>query len=856
MGKRFVVNALITSCVLLNAQATNLVETGQLNSVELTETTSNVSFEDSHMSIYSPVDFQTDAMPEIIIADNELEFVPEIDDILLDTRGSDVLVSNDPPYPPHRHSCLAKDGSNNVYCTCEGTYDGDPCIVVYDSHDNGRNWNLFCAFSYGSPWEECYPSIAVTQDYIVLSFDLRYNGEWRYVQCARAPKQGASFSFFTIDNPNRGLSDLVWMGGNTVGCVYNFIDEFGNRDVEFRRSTNGGETWSGRVPIYGSSGSGDYFRPKIYYASGLLHVAFFEYVKKLLHYSKSSDLGNSWSTVGFYSFFLTYPDICSYSTDDVLIPCRQLSSDYLYYIYTTNGGSSWNWAADNIEIQCPECIEQDGNWCVAYAWSGSVHYATSSVNDRPFNFVQVDDVGVIVVDSVVGICRDSDNQAHVSWTDTRDGQKIWGEMPASVDEYIEVTAPNGGESWIVNNTYDITWTSTGISGYVRIEAHKGTIVYDTIVDNTLDDGIHHWTIPSDYGSHDNFRIKIISINNPAIHDSSDDYFEIVREFRNISFADREWTVRDWYGNPGSNFWCNGNENVWVDGNGWLHLKITHVYNTWYCSEITTEMTTNEYTRYGMHRFYIIGRLDSLDKNVVFSPYIYRDNVTEVDIEFAKWGWDNPYDSWYVVQPGVPGNKDSFAIELTETYSTHYFDWQEDSIRFKSIHGHYTEPPNPGFLIHEWVYTGGDIPSEEEHLYILINLYLNNGNPPSDTQEVEMIVKDADLPSVGPGINDDESRSSILPTASYLKVFHNSPNPSGKVTTIQYSLPFDTNVRLNIYDSYGRLIKTLVDEFQMAGFYNVDWNLRFSTNDPVPSGVYFYQLEINDHTETKKMIICR
>ncbi|ODS36940.1 MAG: hypothetical protein A7315_04445 [Candidatus Altiarchaeales archaeon WOR_SM1_79] len=209
--------------------------------------------------------------------------------------------------------------------------------------------------------------------------------------------------------------------------------------------------------------------------------------------------------------------------------------------------------------------------------------------------------------------------------------------------------------------------------------------------------------------------------------------------RIIIFSGLQWFVKSGDNKgPGNNNWSDSNESVWVDDNGWLHLRIRNVSGTWYCSEVYTVLPT----RYGMHRFYFIGQLDSLDKNVVAAPFLYKDDSHEIDIEFSKWGWEgNPYNAQYVVQPWYnPGNTERFSMELSGTHTTHYIDWHSSRIQFKSIHGHHEEPPNDGYLIHNWTYTGNDIPLEEDDLRVHINLWLVNGSPPSDGNEVEIIVK--------------------------------------------------------------------------------------------------------------------
>jgi len=214
--------------------------------------------------------------------------------------------------------------------------------------------------------------------------------------------------------------------------------------------------------------------------------------------------------------------------------------------------------------------------------------------------------------------------------------------------------------------------------------------------------------------------------------------------RMIEFAGWQWFVKSGCGlGPGPNCWSDSEESVWVDDREQLHLKIRKIGDTWHAAEVYTVACT----QYGMHRFFMDGPLDNLDKNVVAAPFLYKDDFTEIDIEFAKWGEENPpTNAQYVVQPwDNPGNQETFSMPLTGTLSTHYIDWSASSIQFKSIQGHHEEPPSEAHLIHTWVYTGPDNPAQEECLKVHINLWLYRGNPPSDGQEAEIIVQDVELP---------------------------------------------------------------------------------------------------------------
>jgi flagellar hook assembly protein FlgD len=64
-----------------------------------------------------------------------------------------------------------------------------------------------------------------------------------------------------------------------------------------------------------------------------------------------------------------------------------------------------------------------------------------------------------------------------------------------------------------------------------------------------------------------------------------------------------------------------------------------------------------------------------------------------------------------------------------------------------------------------------------------------------------------------------------------------PNPFNPETTIEYSLPRPSFVKLEIYDTAGHLVRTLVNELHQAGVKSVVWDGRNNLGQRVPSGVY-------------------
>jgi len=94
----------------------------------------------------------------------------------------------------------------------------------------------------------------------------------------------------------------------------------------------------------------------------------------------------------------------------------------------------------------------------------------------------------------------------------------------------------------------------------------------------------------------------------------------------------------------------------------------------------------------------------------------------------------------------------------------------------------------------------------------------------------------------------------LPTS--FEVYQNYPNPFNPTTTIEYTLPTEGNVKLEVYNSIGQLVNVLVEEYQNAGRQKVSWNGKDSFGNLVASGIYFYQIKTNSLIQVKKMILMK
>ncbi|MCX6168235.1 MAG: glycoside hydrolase family 9 protein [Ignavibacteriales bacterium] len=91
----------------------------------------------------------------------------------------------------------------------------------------------------------------------------------------------------------------------------------------------------------------------------------------------------------------------------------------------------------------------------------------------------------------------------------------------------------------------------------------------------------------------------------------------------------------------------------------------------------------------------------------------------------------------------------------------------------------------------------------------------------------------------------------IPTELHLD--QNYPNPFNPETVIGYRLSTGSHVSLKVLDVLGREVATLVDEYQIPGFYNSTFDTLHFT---LSSGVYLYTLRVGENIQTKKMILIK
>lgn len=211
--------------------------------------------------------------------------------------------------------------------------------------------------------------------------------------------------------------------------------------------------------------------------------------------------------------------------------------------------------------------------------------------------------------------------------------------------------------------------------------------------------------------------------------------------KSLTFAGEEWEVKNGVAGPGPNNWSE--DNAWVDELGQLHLKISYLNGTWYTAEVY--QLTNK--SFGNYEWQVSGQLDQLDANVVLGLFHYQgpDGQNEIDIEMGKWGDAAAPLGNFSVYPAtstLPMSTHQFAVAPTGLDTVQRYSWNSNAVCFQMFNDNGSAEPALSDKIASWQFAPKAyrkaIPQVSMPLHI--NLWLRQGLPPTDGQEVEVIIK--------------------------------------------------------------------------------------------------------------------
>ena len=85
---------------------------------------------------------------------------------------------------------------------------------------------------------------------------------------------------------------------------------------------------------------------------------------------------------------------------------------------------------------------------------------------------------------------------------------------------------------------------------------------------------------------------------------------------------------------------------------------------------------------------------------------------------------------------------------------------------------------------------------------------------------------------------------------------NYPNPFNPATNLDYEIPEDAMVNITVFDMMGKVVRTLVNGQQSAGYKTLQWNATSNSGQPISAGLYIYTIRAGEFSKTRKMILLK
>jgi hypothetical protein len=381
---------------------------------------------------------------------------------------------------------------------------GNETLIMGDSHN--VTW-----VSYGA---------GVSND-LKLEYSLNNGSTWALIADQQANDGNYSWTLPNIET----TQGLVRITDNTDALVIDTSDAAFTITIPIISITspNGAETW---------------------YATGSYNITWSSVgsVSNNLKLEYTTN-GSTWTQIsttetndGSYSW--TVPDV-AFST------CKVRITDNTRVAVTDSSNANFSILAPTVTVTSPNGAEQ---WVVGTSqnmtWT-SVGTNNSIKNNLTLQYSKdnfASSSAIAAAETNDGVC---------AWTIPDDVSatvkvKIFdASRPATVDTsnanfsitqpYVRITAPNGGESWVIGTPHNITWTSLGsISNNLAIEYSKDNFATAiTISTAEANDGTYAWTVPDDVSS--TVKVRITDADRPAATDMSDGSFSIANSILTITW---------------------------------------------------------------------------------------------------------------------------------------------------------------------------------------------------------------------------------------------------------------------------------------------------------------------------------
>jgi hypothetical protein len=240
------------------------------------------------------------------------------------------------------------DSGDTIHVVWDSDVPGNYEIFYMRSSDGGINWSAAQRLTWSSGWSE-YPAIAIDSSdtiHVVWQDDKPGNLE---IYSIRSSDGGANWSAvkrMTWTSGSSGCPAITRGTTNTIHVVWQ-DDTPGDNEIYCRKSTDGGSTWSSAKRL--TWNSGDSYDPAIARDSGNgIHVVWNDETTghPEIHYRKSSDGGTTWSGVKRLSWSIRphgHPALAISSDSAIHVTYEDNASPHyvIFYRKSTDGGAFW-----------------------------------------------------------------------------------------------------------------------------------------------------------------------------------------------------------------------------------------------------------------------------------------------------------------------------------------------------------------------------------------------------------------------------------------------------------------------------------------------------------------------------------
>ncbi len=203
------------------------------------------------------------------------------------------------------------------------------------------------------------------------------------------------------------------------------------------------------------------------------------------------------------------------------------------------------------------------------------------------------------------------------------------------------------------------------------------------------------------------------------------------------------------------------------------------------------------------------------------------------------------ESWIEISSNTLSNVTAYTITSADDAPTRdprnweLLGWDETAENWVILHTVEDNPSWPDFFTPKsWSFTNTKWFSTYR-----LNITEINGDPQNLMQMAELEILTMPNTSNKPG------NATEIPVG--FNLCQNYPNPFNPITNIQYYIPENCHVKINIYNLAGNKVETLIEGKYKAGEYNVQWN-----GAKFPSGIYFYRINAGNFNMVKRMLLIK